>query len=54
MKKKQWYYYEVVYPINDYGYKLKTGDLVGYFLPIRLPAYYRFNCLKNLKSPVYK
>ena len=54
MEKKQWYYYEVTKPIKDYGRNYEIGDLVGYFDPIRLPAYYKNNCMKLLNSPVYK
>ena len=52
--KGKCYYYEVTSPITDYGYNFKVGDLVGYFTMIRLPAYYRFNCVKNLNQPICK
>jgi hypothetical protein len=50
----KWYYYEVVSPIKDYGYNLEIGDLVDWITMVKLPAYYRFNCVKNLNQPIWK
>jgi hypothetical protein len=50
----KWYYYEVVSPIKDYEYNLEIGDLVDWITMVKLPAYYRFNCVKNLNQPIWK
>jgi hypothetical protein len=51
--KGKWYYYEVTgFGMEYYGYKI--GDLVDYMTMVRLPAYYRFNCVKNLNQPIWK
>jgi hypothetical protein len=54
MEKKEWYYYEVTEPFRLRGHEYKVGDLINYFLPIRIHPYYRRNHMKLLNSPVYK
>lgn len=54
MEKKQWYYYEVTKPFKWWYMEFNVGDLVGYYLPITMPPFYRKYYMKLLNSPVYK
>lgn len=52
--KGKWYYYEVIVPFRVWTENYEVGDLVDYMTMVRLPAYYRFNCVKNLNQPIWK
>jgi hypothetical protein len=51
--KKEYYCYEVIYPIKDYGYNKKVGDLMTLREIQELPSYYK-KCVRDLPSPILK
>lgn len=51
--RKEYYTYEVISPIKDYGYNLKVGDLMTSREVTFLPPYYHKK-VKLLNQPVLK
>lgn len=49
--KKDYYTYEVIEPITDYGYNLKIGDYMTSRQVDFLPPYYR-RCVRLLNQPI--
>lgn len=52
-KDKEYYTYEVIEPIKDYGFRLVKGDLLTSKDLLSLPPFYR-KSVKLLSSPILK